>query len=247
MAQKTDKYRVINTKVTPEAYDKIHRLARKLGTKPYEMLQMCVDTLVRYMDDRHNLSPEMERMMLVFEDMVGWPQALNLADPSAKASITEATYYLTAKGKAGARAVHVQKPFFGNWHETENIQLVLERTLELIAPELYRRLRSLCVAYETKSILELLNRMVDAQAIMDLNHEEVRRTFEDCNRGENTKPVEYGQRTRRKKHYTPDTMPDAAPTILFSPDDVPDNLGDPTGQEEDHHHTFDPYDDPIGY
>lgn len=238
MAQKTEKYKVINTKISPEAYDKIYRLARKVGMKPYEMLQMCVDTLVRYMDDRHNLSPEMERMMLVFEDTVGWSQALNLADPAAKATIAEATYYLTAKGKAGARAVHVQRPFFGDWHETENIQLVLERTLELIAPELYRRLRSLCVVYETQSVLELLHHLVDAQTVIDLNHEEVRRTFEDCNRGENAKPVEYGQRTLIKKHYTPDTMP----TIHFSPDDVPDNLGDPTGKLP-----FDPYDDPIGY
>lgn len=220
MAQKTDKYKVINTKISPEAYAKIYRLAQKLGMKPYEMLQMCVDTLVRYMDDRHNLSPEMERMMLVFEDMVGWKQALNLAAPAPHATIAEATYYLTAEGKAGIRAVHVTEPFFGNWHETENIQLILERTIENLAPELYRRLRAMCVSYEAQSVLELLQHLVDAQTIMDLDHEEVRQSFQDCNRGDNCKSVEYGQRTVRKKHYTPDSMPPIR---------------------------FDPYDDPIGY
>lgn len=238
MAQKTEKFKVINTKVSPEAYAKIYRLASKTGMKPYEMLQMCVDTLVRYMDDRHNLSPEMERMMMVFEDMVGWRQALNLADPTARPSISEATYYLAADGKRGTRAVHVGKPFFGDWRETENIQLILERTIENLAPDLYRRLRGLCVSFDATSILELLHLLVDAHAEADRNHEEVRRSFEDCNRGDNCRPVEYGQRTVRKKHYTPDTMP----TIHFEPGDVPDNLGDPAGKT-----AFDPHDDPIGY
>lgn len=238
MAQKTDKYKVINTKVSPEAFAKIYRLADKLGMKPYEMLQMCVDTLIRYMDDRHNLSPEMSRMMLVFEDMVGWGRSLNLAEPGAKPAITEATYYLTEPGKGGARAVHVQRPFFGDWQETENISHIMERTVEVLAPELYRRLRGVCAELEVSSIMELLHHIVDAQTIIDLNHEEVRRSFEDCNRGDNAKPVEYGQRTRRKKHYTPDTMP----TIHFSPEDAPDNLGDPSGKP-----SFNPYDDPIGY
>ena len=31
MAQKTEKYKVINTKVSPEAFAKIYRLADKLG------------------------------------------------------------------------------------------------------------------------------------------------------------------------------------------------------------------------
>lgn len=238
MAQKTEKFKVINTKVSPESYRKIYRLAAKRGVKPYEMLQMCVDTLIRYMDDRHNLSPDMERMMLVFEDMSGWRDALNLASPGSAPSVCEATYYLSEGGKSGSRAVHVSKPFFGDWHETENIQVILERTVESLVPVLYRRLRLMCVEHDCTSVMELLHRLVDTNDIVDPDHEEVRRSFEDCNRGETGKPVEYGQRTRRKKHYTPDTMP----TIHFSPDDVPDNLGDPTGKP-----SFDPYNDPIGY
>lgn len=218
--QQTEKYKVINTKLSPEAYDKFYRLADKLKMKPYEMLQMCVDTLIRYMDDRYNLTPEMEKLMAVFEDMTGWRQAFNLADPYAKPQIDESTYYLSSNGKKGTRAVHVERPFFGNFKQTCNVPQIFDRTIELLVPNLYRRLRMLCVEMDCGSVLELLQTMVDAQTIRDLNHEEIRKQFEDCNRADNNKPLAYGERTKRVKHYDTETMPKI---------------------------DFDPYNDPIGY
>ena len=205
--QQTDKYTVINTKLSPEAFDKFYRLADKLNMKPYEMLQMCVDTLIRYMDDRYNLTPEMEKIMAVFEDMTGWKNAFNLVDPYTKPHIDESTYYLGSSGKKGTRAVHVERPFFGNFKQTSNVPQIFDRTLELLVPNLYRRLRMLCVEMECGSVLELLQTMVDAQTIIDLNHEDIRKQFEDCNRADNNRSVEYGARTRRVKHYDTETMP----------------------------------------
>lgn len=198
---------MINTKLSPEAFDKIYRLAAKLKMKPYEMLQMCADTLIRYMDDRYNLTPEMEKLMAVFEDMTGWRQAFNLADPFAKPQIEESTYFLGSKGKKGVRAVHVERPFFGNFKQTSNVPQIVDRTLELIVPNLYRRLRLICVEYECHSVLELLQTMIDEQNITDRNHEEVRKQFEDCNRADNGKPVEYGARTKKGRHYDTENMP----------------------------------------
>lgn len=206
--QRTEKYKVINTKVSPEAFEKIYRLSGKMGIKPYEILQMCVDTLIRYMDDRHNLSPEMEKIIAVFEDMTGWHRSFNLADPTGKPEIGEATYYLRRNGKQGTRAIHVEHPFFGDFRQTANVTQILDRTIENLSPNLYRRLRSLCVEMDCGSVMDLLQTMVDARVVEDLNHESVRQMFEDCNRAENGKPVAYGERTRRKKRYTPDTMPE---------------------------------------
>lgn len=222
MKTKEEKYKVIATKVRPEAYTLLRRLAEKKGMKVYELLQMCADTLIRYTSDMHNLTPEMEQAMALFEHMIGWAGALSLTDPEGHAHITEATYYMTEEGSRGTRAIHVSRPFFGDWQQTENIQTMLERTLEMLVPERYRKLRRLAVELDCSSILELIDVLIDRNSVDDLNDQEIRRGFEDCNRGMNNKPVEYGQRTRRHRHYSPDDMQPRQQAITFEPDDAPD-------------------------
>lgn len=229
--QETENYKVLSTKVSSDTYELLNRLAKGKGMRVYELMQMCADTLVRYMSDLHNLTPEMERAMGLFEHMTGWAGALNLCDPTAKARVSEATYYLTSGGKKGCRAVHVWSPYFGNWQQTENVGVILERTLEQLVPERYRRLRLLASAMGCGSILEMLDSMADGRAVDEMNEQEIRRSFEDCNRAENGKAVTYGERTRRKKHFTPDSQP----CIRFRPD------GDTRGKQG-----FDPDRDAVG-
>lgn len=234
--QENERYQVLGTKVSAKAYRLLNRLAKSKGLTVYEMMQMCADTLVRYMSDSHNLTPDMEQAMGLFEHMIGWAGALNLCDPSVKMHVSEATYYLTAEGKRGARAVHVNRPYFGDWQQTENVQTILERTLELVAPERYRRLRALAVEMQCNSILDLLDLMLDSYDTDRMNTAEIRQSFEDCARAENNKPYEYGQRTKRMKSYTPDTQP----AIHFRPEDMPDL------RETRQHEEFDLDHDPIG-
>ena len=65
-------------------------LERKKGISTYIILQMMPDCAIQYMDDRHNLTAEMEKVMSIFEHMEGWRDALNLADTSANKIIGEA-------------------------------------------------------------------------------------------------------------------------------------------------------------
>lgn len=183
--QKSEKYQVMNTKVTPQARKRLEALARKKGLSVYELIQMVCDTLIRYMDDRHNLTPEMEKAMAIFEHMEGWHAAFNLADPQADPQIYEATYFLSsaAGSKKGTRAIHVNLPFFGKWTETANIQHILERTIELLLPERYRRLRALAVSEECSSILELLDHLIDWHS-KDADLKAIREEFEDADRSE---------------------------------------------------------------
>ena len=44
------------------------------------------------MDDMHNLSPELELAMAVFEHAEGWSKAFNLANPYMRGEIAEAVY-----------------------------------------------------------------------------------------------------------------------------------------------------------
>lgn len=217
MSDENNRYVVIGTKTSRQFYVTFNEICRKKGIKPYQAMQMMVDSFVRYTDDRHNLSAEMEQLMSIFEHMEGWRDAFNLADATPDKDITEAIYLLTANGKKGARAVMVHRPYMGEWTETVNMQAILERVIEVLMPERYRRLRALAVDMDCNSILELLDRMIDYHTIEQLNAE-MRKDFEDCNRHDYGKPIEYGQRTKRKHHKGMD-MYDKQVRITFTASD----------------------------
>lgn len=219
MAQE-GKYEMLQTKVSPESYRRMKSIERKKGITDYGLIQMVVDTLIRYMDDRHNLTPEMEKAMSIFEHMEGWSDALNLADPTVEKIVGEAIYFLYDEEgkKKGARGVHVVKPFFGNWTEDENIQHIIERVFCLLIPERYRRLRLLAAELGCSSQLELLDYFIDHFS-KEADLRELRRDFEDADRAENGRPLAYGQRTRRKKHQSPDDMDGEQHIIRFTDED----------------------------
>ena len=64
-------------------------------------------------------------------------------------------------------------------------------------------------------VSEVINMLADAEVIMRLNGE-LRSEFEDAGRTENGKAIAYGERTKRKKHLTPD---DIQTHIVFDDDD----------------------------
>lgn len=191
------------TKVHPFIHHRLEKIAKKKGISVYEMLQMVCDTLTRYMDDRHNLTPEMEKAMSIFEHMEGWANALNLADPTVQKIIGEATYFFyDPEGKKkGCRAIHVTKPFFGNWEQNINIQEILERTICLLMPERYSRLRKLAVDKECSSIVELIDTLIDEHS-QDEDVKFFREAFEDAERSDYGKQP-WQQPFKRHLHKDP--------------------------------------------
>ena len=101
--------------------------------------------------------------------------------------------------------MHVERPFFGDWKQTMNLQQIFERFMCHTFPSLYRRLRFIAVCRQCSSILELLIDIVG-----ELEREEDKRDlqapFEDAQRSDHGKAIEYGQRTRRKKHQDMDSL-----------------------------------------
>ena len=199
------KSKTIAAKVSIECANQVDNLAKMKGITANELGGMVYDTLVRYMSPAHNLTPEMEQTMAVFEHTSGWKDALNFSDPTVTKEIGEATYFLydTTGKKHGTRAVHVTRPWIGDWEQTENIQIILERTLCLLTPERYLRLRRLAVDQNCSSLLQLFDKLLDFHGSDD-DVREFREQFEDANRSE------YGRTPAeapfRRKHYkNPDT------------------------------------------
>lgn len=212
---------MVQTKVTPWAKARLKSIERFKGLNDYALLQMMCETIILYMDQRHNLSEGMEKAMSIFEHLDGWNEALSLVDPNTDRHIGEAIYFLydTEGKKKGARAVHVTKPFFGNWTEDANIQNIIERVLQLMVPERYKKMKQLAADLGCPTILALLDHFID-HFIKEEDLAELRRPFEDADRASNNRPLAYGQRTRRKRHVTPDDMEGDQHIIRFGPEDA---------------------------
>ena len=234
-------YELLQTKVSKEFKRIFTAICEKKGLTTYTVLQMMADTFVRYTDDMHNLTPEMSQLMTVFEHMIGWSNALNLADHTATKEIEEAIYVMTSEHHNGCRCVLVQRPFFGDWSETANVQTIIERMFERLCPEIYRRLRALAVNMECSSIIELINLMVDAHTIEQLNAE-YRAPFEDARRHDFGRKIEYGQRTKRKHHKSIDIF-DRAQRINDALEDGDDDE-EPADTPQD---SGDQMEDDLGY
>ena len=202
-----DKHVVVATKLSRPAAERLAKIAKYKGMTIYELIQMVCDTLIRYMDDRHNLSEEMERAMSIFEHMVGWADALNLADPTVQKEIAQAVYiFQDVNGeKKGFRAVMVDKPFMGQWTEDQNVMDIFERIFNICMPDLYMKLFRARIILGCERVSEVINLLADAQIIMHLN-DEYRKDFEDADRADNGHAVQYGQKTKGLQHRTPDSL-----------------------------------------
>ena len=178
------KFVTVAGKVSAWCYGRLSRILRKRGLNIYQMIQNFCDSIVRNMDDRHNLTPESEKIMATFEHMIGWEDHFNLGDPNVKPEVSEATYYLTDEdGKKGVRVMHVEKPFFGQWTQNFNIQQILERFMCLTFPQLYKRMRFIAVCRQCASIFELLTEIV-AELEEEEKKRELLEDFEDADRGD---------------------------------------------------------------
>lgn len=220
--QDNDKYQVVSTKVSPEAFTQMQMLCKKIGITQYEFLQMIIDTLIRYMDGQHNLSPDMEQAMAIFDNMDSWGKVLNFADPESKFEVSEATYFFTEKGKKQSRAVHTIPPFMGKPLGTMNIQHILERTICLLSPERYRRLRLIALDMGTKSLLACIDKLI-AENESEEDAQAIRQGFEDNSRhdwGRDYNTAHYKQKKARGADNLADRKRLGIDNELFPEDDA---------------------------
>jgi len=196
-------------KISTWSYGRIMRILKRKGLNIYQMIQNFCDTIIRYMDDKHNRTPDVEKAMNMFEGMIGWEKNFNLCDPNTKPEISEATYYLSDftkdKAKKGVRVVHVERPLMDKWTQTFNVQQILERFMCLTFPSLYRRLRFIAVCRECTSILELLIDIV-GELEREEDKKELLRDFEDADRGDFGQKPHEGQPYKRPYEASQDTL-----------------------------------------
>ena len=208
----------VSTKIPVSYAILLKKIAAMKDMTIFELIQLVCDFLVRFLSDRHSLTTEMQKLMLAFHSDYGWKESFRLTDATAQPEIAQEILILQAPGKRGFKAVMIDKPYFGDYNQCENVQIILDRIIQVVAPELYKRLRFLSTEMDCNSIFELLIVLADRESTSVFDSQ-LRDQFNDCIRAENNRNIEYAARTRRKKAYTPDTMP----TLHFKNEDVPED------------------------
>jgi hypothetical protein len=178
-----------------------------MGVDVYHLLQWFAYTIVKASAPMHNLDPRIQKLMTMLDRDAGWQNAFNLCNPD-KLKVSQVVLILEQQGHKGFGAVMIDKPWMGAlMRQTECVDDILERVCEVTMSGIYRRVRQMGADMECNNLSDVLLTMLDAQDI--LNAEE-RDTSEGPQMGDiapNGRAVAYGKRTKRKKHFTPDTMP----------------------------------------
>ena len=204
---KDERFEQLGTKIDPAMAEVLDACCNAMGVDVYHLLQWFAYTVVKASAPMHSLDPRVQKLMTMLDRDAGWQNAFNLCNPD-KLKVSQVILILEQQGHKGFGAVMIDKPFMGAMmRQTECVDDILERVCEVTMSGIYRRLRVMGADMECNNLSDILLTMLDVQ---DLLNAEERDTSEGPQMGDiapNGKAVAYGKRTKRKKHFTPDTMP----------------------------------------
>ena len=234
MKTKDERFEQLGTKIDPAMAEVLNACCDAMGVDVYHLLQWFAYVVVKASSDLHALDPRIQKLMTMLDHDAGWQNAFNLCNPD-KLKVAQVILILEQEGHKGFGAVMIDKPWMGAMmRQTECVDDILERVCEVTMSGIYRRLRVMGADMECNNLSDILLTMLDVQ---DLLNAEERDTSEGPQMGEiapNGRAVAYGKRTKRKKHFTPDTMPTQR-TIFedFDRDQGTEKLNDWEGEHHD--------------
>jgi len=196
----------LSVKVTQEVYDLLNILAEGLqhGTNANDLLKMFVQAFIESAKHSGPVSNDMRLLLDMLKMDAGWNRAFNFADVQARSEIAQMVLILQQPGRKGFGMVMIDRPFNGDARQTYCVDDILERIVEVAMRGLYRELRQMGISLGTESMRETLTVMCDAQKIADLDRDMTEQGPQMGNFTDFGRAIEYDQRTKQKKHRTPD-------------------------------------------
>ena len=195
----------VSVKMSAQQVELLNAICNALGVNSYQIFQMFFYTLMRASSPIHELSPEIHKLMTLMETEASWANAFNIANPN-ELDVAQAVLILQQKDKKGFGAVMVDKPFFSEARQTECVDDIVERVIQVTLPGIYKRLKKLYNVMEVDSLSELLLLMLDAQTTDLLDEQDAIEMKGEAMYDARGRKIEYGKRTKQKQHRTPDTL-----------------------------------------
>ncbi len=213
---------IISTKMSSEAWLRLNDIAQRQGISLYRLVQETLDTLILYMDEANQLSPEMQQVIDCFERFEGWGQLCRLTDVGVDWAVADAVYFLhdnRQNGMAGVTACWCKRGFMGTPAYTFNKKDILDMVIRRTQPDLWRELQLLGMQAGTTGALETIKHCIH-NMLEDPDKETLREMFADCGRtdyGKSTELVKY-IRHNRKNMEVPDKRVKPVQMELFNDD-----------------------------
>ncbi len=234
MKTKDERFEQLGTKIDPAMAEVLNACCDAMGVDVYHLLQWFAYVVVKASSDLHALDPRIQKLMTMLDHDAGWQNAFNLCNPD-KLKVAQVVLILEQQGHKGFGAVMIDKPWMGAMmRQTECVDDILERVCEVTMSGIYRRLRVMGADMECNNLSDVLLTMLDAQDILNAEERDAAEGPQIGDVAQNGKVLAYGKRTKRKKHFTPDTMPTQR-TIFedFDRDQGTEKLNDWEGEHHD--------------
>ena len=246
--QKDDGFVTVATKVPPHVAEFLNIFAAAKGTDIYGLLQLFIQSIIRAAKCETELDPQTRLLLHMLEMDSDWNHAFNFSSPSATTDIAQVILVLQQYDGKGANRqprkgyglMMIDKPFLPGKKpkRTFCVDDIFERVTEIAMQGLYKELRLVGIKSKTKSVRETLMQLCDA-AKLTLMDEEIQEELPDLgNYHDFGRVIEWGNRTKQRKHRTPDSLANSQQRIIFDDFDreTADNevkLNDWEGEHDD--------------
>ena len=210
----------LSVKVSQETYDLLNILAEGMehGTNANDLLKMFVHAFIESAKNYGPVSQEIQLLLDMLKVEEGWHKAFNFADVNSQKRIAQVVLILEQPGRKGFGMVKIDRPYIPGQkpYMTYCVDDILERVTEVSMKGLYQRLRDIGNEIGTKSLRETLMKLIE-----DYKKHSMWLQFEEegpqlGNYSDFGRAIEYGKRTKQKKHLTPDSI---QTHIVFGDDD----------------------------
>lgn len=222
---KDEGFVTVATKVPRQVAELLHILAAGRGMEVYELLQLLINAFISAAKHDGPVPPGVRLLIESLKIDTAYCKAFNFASPTAVSEIAQMVLILQQRDqqgqpKHGFGMVMINKPFMDDARMTYCVDDILERIVEVAMRGLYRELRQIGVAMESESMRETLTKMCDDQKIANLTEQDREELPGYGNFHDYGKAIEYGKKTKRKPHRTPDSLANSQQQrIIFDDDD----------------------------
>lgn len=205
--QNKERFEQLGTKIDPAMAEVLNACCDSLQVDVYHLLQWFAYVIVKAAAPMHGLDPRIQKLMTLMESDVGWQKAFNQCNPD-RLKVDQVIVILEQEGHKGFGAAMIDKPWMGESRQTECADDILERVTQVLVPGIYKRIRKMEKRLGTDSLMDTLLTMLDAQEFFEAVEGDRSEGPQMGDVADNGRRLEYGKRTKRKKRFNPDTLPE---------------------------------------
>ena len=211
----------LSVKVTKETYDLLNILAEGMehGTNANDLLKMFVHAFIESAKHSGPVSNEMRMLLDMLRLEEGWHKHFNFADVNAQKEVAQVVLILQQPGRTGFGMTMIDRPYMDDSYQTLCVDEILERVVDVSMKGLYLELREIGNSLGTKSIRETLTILCDSYRLAQMDNDLADELPKLGNYSDFGRAIEYGQRTKQKKHRTPDGEAMRQQRIVFTDED----------------------------